>query len=44
MTPDQRPQDPQMDDTGLRLETMEHGEYPDTMPQAIRLIDASRPA
>jgi hypothetical protein len=41
MTPDQRPQDPQMDDTGLRLETMEHGgEYPDTMPQAIRLIDS----
>jgi len=27
--------------TGLRLETMEHGgEYPDTMPQAIKLIDA----
>jgi len=30
-----------MDGTGLRFETMEHGgEYPDTMPQAIRLIDA----
>jgi hypothetical protein len=27
--------------TSLRLETMEHGgEYPDTMPQAIKLIDA----
>jgi hypothetical protein len=27
--------------TGLRLGTMEHGgEYPDTMPQAIKLIDA----
>jgi hypothetical protein len=25
----------------LRFETMEHGgEYPDTMPQAIKLIDA----
>jgi hypothetical protein len=30
-----------MDGTGLHLETMEHGgEYPDTMPQAIKLIDA----
>ena len=30
-----------MDDTGLHFETMEHGgEYPDTMPQAIKLIDA----
>jgi hypothetical protein len=30
-----------MDGTGLRFETMEHGgEYPDTMPQAINLIDA----
>ncbi|HEX9472103.1 MAG TPA: hypothetical protein VF957_21485 [Bradyrhizobium sp.] len=30
-----------MDGTGLRFETMEHGgEYPDTMPQAIKLIDA----
>jgi len=25
MTPDKRPQDPLMDDTGLRFETMEHG-------------------
>ena len=26
--------------TGLRFETMEHGgEYPDAMPQAIRMID-----
>ena len=41
MTPDKRPQDPHMDGTGLRFETMEHGgEYPDTMPQAIKLIDA----
>lgn len=41
MTPDKRPQDPQMDGTGLRFETLEHGgEYPDAMPQAIRLVDA----
>jgi len=41
MTPERRPQDPHMDGTGLRFETMEHGgEYPDTMPQAIKLIDA----
>ncbi len=41
MTPDKCPQDPHMDGTGLRFETMEHGgEYPDTMPQAIKLIDA----
>jgi hypothetical protein len=41
LTPDKRPQDPNLDGTGLRFETMEHGgEYPDTMPQAIRLIDA----
>jgi hypothetical protein len=43
MTPEKRPQDPHMDmdGTGLRFETMEHGgEYPDTMPQAIKLIDA----
>jgi hypothetical protein len=33
-----------MDDTGLHFETMEHGgEYPDTMPQAIKLIDAKGP-
>ena len=41
MTAEKRPQDPSMDGTGLRFETMEHGgEYPDTMPQAIKLIDA----
>jgi hypothetical protein len=41
MTPDKRPQDPSMDGTGLTFETMEHGgEYPDTMPQAIKLTDA----
>ena len=42
MTPDKRPQDPHMDGTGLRFETLDHGgEYPDTMPQAIKLIDAN---
>ena len=36
-----RPRDPYMDGTGLRFETMERGgEYPDPMPQAIKLIDA----
>jgi hypothetical protein len=40
MTPEKRPQDPHLDGSGLRFETMEHGgEYPDTMPQAIKLID-----
>jgi hypothetical protein len=30
-----------MDGTGLRFEKLDHGgEYPDTMPQAIKLIDA----
>ena len=41
LAPDRRPQDPQMDGSGLRFETMDHGgEYPDTMPQAIKLTDA----
>jgi hypothetical protein len=41
MTPEKRPQDPYTDGTGLRFETMEHGsEYPDTMPQTVKLIDA----
>ena len=32
---------PHLDGTGLHFETMEHGGgYPDTMPQAIKLIDA----
>ena len=40
MTPEQRPQDPHLDGAGLRFETMEHGgEYPDTMPEAIKLIN-----
>ena len=41
MTPEKRPQDPHLDGIGLRFEAMEHGgEYPDTMPQAIKPIDA----
>src|SRR5712671_6978397 len=41
MMPEKRPQDPHLDGTGLRFETLDHGgEYPDTMPQAIKLIDA----
>jgi hypothetical protein len=40
LAPERRPQDPSMDGAGLRFETMEHGgEYPDTMPQAIKLTD-----
>src|SRR4051812_11410928 len=40
MTPEKRPQDPCGDRTGLVFETLEHGgEYPDTMPQAIRVTD-----
>jgi hypothetical protein len=41
MPPEKRPQDPHMDGAALRFETLDHGgEYPDTMPQAIKLIDA----
>jgi hypothetical protein len=41
LAPERRPQDPHLDGTGLRFETLDHGgEYPDTMPQAIKLIDA----
>jgi hypothetical protein len=41
MTPDKRPQDTHMDGTDLGFETLDHGgEYPDTMPQAIKLIEA----
>jgi hypothetical protein len=37
---ERRPQDPNLDGTGLQFETMDHGgEYPDAMPQAIRLTD-----
>jgi hypothetical protein len=39
--PQKRPQDPPIDGTGVRFETMDHGgEYPDVMPQAIKLIDS----
>jgi hypothetical protein len=41
LAPEKRPQDSNLDGSGLRFETMDHGgEYPDAMPQAIRLIDA----
>ena len=41
LTPERRPQDPNLDGTGLRFETLEHGgEVPDAMPQAIRMTDA----
>jgi len=41
LAPEKRPQDPHLDGTGLRFETMEHGgEYPDAMPQAIKVTDA----
>ena len=41
LAPDRRPQDPHMNGKGLRFETMDHGgEYPDLMPQAIKLTDA----
>ncbi len=36
-----RPQDPALDGRGWTFETLEHGgDYPDTMPQAIRATDA----
>jgi len=41
LIPEKRPQDPHRNGTGLRFETLDHGgEYADTMPQAIKLIDA----
>jgi hypothetical protein len=41
MAPEKRPQDPHLDGSGLRFKTLDHGgEYPDAMPQAIKLIDA----
>jgi hypothetical protein len=42
MAPEKRPQDPHLDGIGLRFQTLDHGcEYPDTMPQAIKLINVS---
>jgi hypothetical protein len=41
LTPEKRPQDPHLNGAGLQFETLEHGgEYPDTMPQAVRITDA----
>jgi hypothetical protein len=40
MPPDKRPQDRSLDGAGMTFEALEHGgEYPDTMPQAIRVTD-----
>jgi hypothetical protein len=40
MPPDKRPQDRSLDGAGMTFETLDHGgEYPDTMPQAIRVTD-----
>ena len=40
MPAEKRPQDPSQDGRGWKFETLEHGgEYPDTMPQAIRATD-----
>ena len=41
LAPEKRPQDSRMNGKGLRFETLDHGgEYPDLMPQAIKLTDA----
>ena len=41
LTLEKRPQDPHLNGSGLRFDTLEHGgEYPDTMPQAVRVTDA----
>ena len=41
LTLEKRPQDPHLNGSGLQFETLEHcGEYPDTMPQAVRITDA----
>jgi hypothetical protein len=41
LPPEKRPQDPHLDGSGLRFEPTEHGgDYPDTMPQAIKVTDA----
>lgn len=41
MTADMRPQDVSMDGSGLTFTPLEHGgEFPDMMPQAIRVQDA----
>jgi hypothetical protein len=39
LTPEKRPQDPNMDGNGLRFETMEHGGIPTRCP-AIKLVNA----
>jgi hypothetical protein len=40
LTEEKRPQDLKKDGSTLKFETLEHGgEYPDLMPQAIRVTD-----
>ncbi len=40
MTEEMRPQDETMDGSTLKFETSEHGgEFPDLMPQAIKVVD-----
>ena len=42
MTEGMRPQDPTMDGSTLKFEPSEHGgEFPDMMPQAIKVTDAN---
>jgi hypothetical protein len=42
MTEEMRPQDPTMDGSTMKFETLEHGgKYPDTMPQVIKVTDES---
>lgn len=42
MTEEMRPQDDHLDGSTLKFETLEHGgEYPDTMPQAVKATDAA---
>lgn len=41
MTEEMRPHDEHLDGSTLVFETLEHGgDYPDAMPQAIRITDA----
>jgi hypothetical protein len=42
LMPEDRPQDPTLDGSMLDFQTLEHGgEFPDTMPQAIRITDGN---
>jgi hypothetical protein len=40
LTEDMRPQDPTLDGSTMKFQTLEHGgQFPDTMPQAIKVTD-----